>query len=249
MRGMGRRLYWTCTLSDCFAAHFGKGLCSKHYMRLRTTGSLHLRESPYASLIQKASASHPTLVIPRDDIENLAKHFGVSFKSAYAALWRAGFRTKASKPPKQAKPPQPSFEDAFWSKVDRTGDCWIWQSSRFATGYGRVTYQGKSAYSHRVSWTLTNGEIPNGFHVCHHCDNPPCVRPDHLFLGTPLDNMRDRDRKGRHGRTGKLKQVCKRGHGFDEANTRVDAKGKRTCRACVALRQRLRYQTLKAAAV
>jgi hypothetical protein len=85
----------------------------------------------------------------------------------------------------------------FWEKVDQTGDCWVWLAHKDHAGYGQFTYESKTIRSHRVSWMLTHGEIPNGLFVCHKCDNPSCVRPDHLFLGTHSDNMRDSYKKGR----------------------------------------------------
>lgn len=96
--------------------------------------------------------------------------------------------------------------ERFWSHVDKSGDCWVWTSSRNQHGYGQVHFQSRPRFAHRVSWILTNGEILNDLWVLHHCDNPPCVRPDHLFLGTPKDNSQDmvrkgRQRKGGHGHT------------------------------------------------
>ncbi len=82
----------------------------------------------------------------------------------------------------------------FWAMVAKGPSCWEWQGRRYPTGYGR---SGHQVYSHRRSWEITNGPIPRGLHVLHKCDNPPCVRPDHLWLGTHADNMHDRDRKGR----------------------------------------------------
>jgi len=76
--------------------------------------------------------------------------------------------------------------------------CWEWQGAvSHSTGYGRICWEGKYAGAHRVIWQLVYGNIPTGLCVLHKCDNPPCVNPAHLFLGTPQDNARDRDSKGR----------------------------------------------------
>lgn len=91
-----------------------------------------------------------------------------------------------------------SIEDRLWSKVDKTLDCWEFLGYKCKLGYGRISFRGNSHWlTHRVSWVLHNGEIPDGLNVLHKCDNPSCVNPGHLFLGTHKDNMRDRDKKGR----------------------------------------------------
>jgi hypothetical protein len=82
----------------------------------------------------------------------------------------------------------PSIEVRLWSKVDKSGECWLWTGS-LAAGYGQIQYKGKMTRVHRVSWQLEYGEIPKGKVVCHSCDNPLCVRPAHLWLGTQLDNI------------------------------------------------------------
>lgn len=76
--------------------------------------------------------------------------------------------------------------------------CWEWQGDRGTHGYGRICVDGKREGAHRVSFRLHHGAIPPGMHVCHSCDNPPCVNPGHLFLGTAKDNAQDRQNKGRH---------------------------------------------------
>ncbi len=96
----------------------------------------------------------------------------------------------------------PSRSERFWAKVAKSDGCWEWTGMRRPYGYGviRTGARGNTHedLAHRLSWELHFGPIPDGLFVCHHCDNPPCVRPDHLFLGTPRDNTVDRDRKGRH---------------------------------------------------
>lgn len=87
--------------------------------------------------------------------------------------------------------------DAFWSRVDTSGDCLVWTGAKTPKGYGVLTLNGRRWYAHRLSYTLTNGPIPDGLFVCHRCDHPPCVRPDHLFLGTMQENFADMRRKGR----------------------------------------------------
>lgn len=89
--------------------------------------------------------------------------------------------------------------DRFWQKVDKSENgCWEWTAALcFQGNYGVYRHQGKAQRAHRVSWTLHHGSIPEGFEVCHKCDNPRCIRPDHLFLGTHQDNMQDMSRKGR----------------------------------------------------
>jgi hypothetical protein len=94
----------------------------------------------------------------------------------------------------------PMSEDArFWSKVSKSPDgCWEWTAGRLFEGdYGAYRYQGRTQRAHRVSWEMLFGKIPEGFVICHACDNPRCVRPEHLFLGTHKDNMQDMVRKGR----------------------------------------------------
>lgn len=93
------------------------------------------------------------------------------------------------------------LEQRFWEKVERADGCWKWLAATNDDGYGVITVttdNGKTAMlAHRLSWQLHHGPIPDGLDVCHTCDNPPCPRPDHLFLGTALDNIRDCVSKGR----------------------------------------------------
>ena len=92
-------------------------------------------------------------------------------------------------------------EQRFWEKVDRQGidDCWNWEAGILkgeGRGYGTFKFDGGSL-AHRFSYSLHYGEIPPGIEVCHKCDNPKCVNPNHLFLGTHQDNMNDKKAKKR----------------------------------------------------
>lgn len=91
-----------------------------------------------------------------------------------------------------------SFEERFWRSVDKTGDCWLWLRSKDRKGYGYCLYQGRVRKAHRVAWAIAHGELPpSDIYACHRCDNPSCVRPSHIFLGTTADNMADMVKKGR----------------------------------------------------
>ena len=80
----------------------------------------------------------------------------------------------------------------FWSSVEKSDGCWLWTGCRDKKGYGRIMLDGHSERAYRHAWRLTHGAIPDGLFVLHKCDNPPCVRPDHLYVGTKGDNLRDR---------------------------------------------------------
>lgn len=136
------------------------------------------------------------------------------------------------------------MNDRFFSKVTVSeSGCHEWNAARFKTGYGAITVGSKrngtkrTEYAHRMAWTIAKGPIPNGMFVCHKCDNPRCVNPDHLFLGTSQDNMQDMSSKGRWGNqySENPPTHCKRGHEFNEINTRIGSHGERVCRACAAL--------------
>jgi hypothetical protein len=112
----------------------------------------------------------------------------------------------------------------FWSKVSQgsTSDCWPWNGTKSIQGYGVFVIDGKSRVASRVAYMLAKGSIPIGKCVCHTCDNRLCVNPAHLFVGSKVDNNRDRDSKGRQAR-GRL-------HGFALHPERI-ARGERASKA------------------
>jgi hypothetical protein len=133
----------------------------------------------------------------------------------------------------------------FRQKFDRhavKGDaCWVWSGTLTVSGYGVVSAERFRKLAHRLSWELHRGPIPAGVFVCHRCDNPPCCNPDHLFLGSNADNIRDAAKKkrlvipcpkGLDHYKGRLTH-CHRGHPFDAANTYVCSRGRRSCKTCV----------------
>jgi hypothetical protein len=135
---------------------------------------------------------------------------------------------------------KPSTEECFFQKVQKTDSCWLWNGSTNAKGYGSFAVNRKTTLAHRYSYVLHKGEIPEGLIICHTCDVPACVNPEHLWAGTYSDNAIDMVSKNRHGKSSKKHTHCKKGHSFEEFEPLVYVKkqgrqiGKeyRICKEC-----------------
>lgn len=131
---------------------------------------------------------------------------------------------------------------SFVSPEPNTG-CWLWTGIMTRDGYGKlVTDRGDTrtnSRAHRLSYELFHGPIPNGLVVCHHCDTPLCVNPQHLFIGTVGDNVRDAVKKRRMHE--QKKTHCPRNHEYTTENTRIQNSG-RVCRTCERYRHSKEYK-------
>lgn len=95
------------------------------------------------------------------------------------------------------------FKNRFYKYLEKKDSCWEWINHINKTGYGAIIFENKKIGAHRASWLIHYGEIPKELYVLHRCDNRKCVNPEHLFLGTAKDNMRDMIEKGRRLKKGK----------------------------------------------
>lgn len=139
----------------------------------------------------------------------------------------------------------------FMSRVQQGHGCWVWMGARSQAGphgYGVLTVESRKVYAHRRAYELFIGPISVGLNVLHHCDNPPCVRPDHLFVGTQGDNLRDAAAKRRLDTVGKGRWThCAAGHPYSDENTKR-YRGWRYCLTCRRETRRRRRRQRRAVA-
>lgn len=124
----------------------------------------------------------------------IGERFGRSKDKIRKVLTEAGIQLRASGTAYLKTNP----DERFWTHVEKSQNCWNWKSRTSPFGHGMFSLAKNNAvFAHRYSWYLSNGEIPDGMQVLHKCDNPRCVNPNHLFLGTQADNVNDMVSKGR----------------------------------------------------
>lgn len=148
--------------------------------------------------------------------------------------------------------------DRFMEKISpepNTG-CWLWASAVMSRGCGAIRINGKQCIASRVAWELFRGPIPVGHFVCHSCDNGTigCCNPDHLWTGTPQDNMDDMSRKGRGNNGHKKKTHCPRGHEYNAENTVYARDSRRRglsrqCRTCANASSLRRWRAKQASSI
>lgn len=165
----------------------------------------------------------------KDGLATVCKACNKAYFSKYYAKNR-DYHIKAvnARKARLYRKPRLSPEAAFWIQVEKQPNdgCWLWRGALDSQGgYGAYCWKGKKTLAHRLSWMLTYGDIPPGMCICHECDVPACVRPDHLFCGTQQDNQRDKLEKGRQSR-GENNGRAKLTEGFVIEIKRLAAQGR-----------------------
>lgn len=175
----------TCSIDGCEKTARKRGWCAMHYERWRQHGDpgTVVFTATSGCKADGCEGEHVGHGYCRKHLDRLKRHGNLLGKN-----------------------PRDEPQDVrFWLHVNTTGACWLWNDGQRPDAYGHFRRDdGRQVGAHRFSYELHHGPIPDGLHVLHRCDNPPCVNPAHLFAGTRLDNMRDMIEKGRARPGGRL---------------------------------------------
>ncbi len=136
--------------------------------------------------------------------------------------------------------PRPSPEQRFWSKVNKTETCWLWDGGRDKYGYGSFWLNGSIRKAYRVSYEWSKGPIPKGLELDHICRNPSCINPNHLEAVTHQENCSRGEVGKKTGEKNRQKTHCPQGHPYNDENTYIRHYDKRDCRTCSRERMRKR---------
>jgi hypothetical protein len=172
-----------CSIENCENKYLCKGFCQKHYKKNKKHGDpLAKKEKQFCSIENCENKYHSKGFCQKHYYKNKKYGDPLVGKTQTNSQNKAGTKEYISEN----------------SEID-INDCWIWKRSR-NKGYGLLTFKGKTIKAHRLSYLTFVGEIPNNLFVLHNCDNPTCVNPKHLFLGTNQDNMKDMVNKNRQAK-------------------------------------------------
>lgn len=148
-----------------------------------------------------------------------------------------------------------TLEERFWAKVNKESgiimphmdtECWVWTAGKDVNGYGNFHGKYIREGAHRTSYKLSHGDIENGMVICHRCDNPPCVRPDHLFSGTVQDNVRDAINKGRmKWALSKFKRILSRRQVSEIRSAYMRGRGRGVTQKHLAIKYGVSHSTIR----
>ena len=181
-----------CLVNDCLSKVIAKGFCNKHYLRLRKYGDASFTQHKINCSVIGCVNKHALNGYCVKHNKRIERHGDPLYISRNEPLFG-------------------SLEDRFNKSyiVDKETECWNWIKSLYHQGYGKIDFskngKRKSLRAHRLSYELFKGTIPKNLLICHSCDNPKCVNPEHLWLGTYKDNVEDMDNKGRRAKKYKWK--------------------------------------------